>query len=94
MAELETVKQELRERREDAMDDLRSALDGKLEVIQDAFEAAHVNYLDRTDKRVGDFKHYTKVRQAQAALPPSVRLSATEYSRHARFPHLSTHTHS
>jgi hypothetical protein len=33
-AELQTLKQECREKREDAIDDLRSVLDGRLEVIQ------------------------------------------------------------
>ena len=59
--ELQTLKQECREKREDAIDDLRSVLDGRLEVIQDSFENAHLEYLERTDKRVSDFKHYTRV---------------------------------
>ena len=62
VGELQTLKQECREKREDAIDDLRSVLDGRLELIQDSFENAHLEYLERTDKRVSDFKHYTKVR--------------------------------
>ena len=61
LAELHTIKQECREKRDDGIDDLRTILDGRLEVIQDAFQTAHLNYLERTDKRVADFKHHTKV---------------------------------
>jgi len=63
LAELQTLKQECREKREDSIDDLRSVLDGRLEVVQDSFENAHLEYLERTDKRVSDFKHYTRVRK-------------------------------
>jgi hypothetical protein len=59
---LQTLRQECREKREDQIDDLRSVLDGRLELIQDAFENAHLEYLERTDKRVSDFKHFTKAR--------------------------------
>ena len=62
-ADLQTLRQECGEKREDTIDELRSVLDGRLEVIQDSFEDAHLEYLERTDKRVSDFKHYTKVRQ-------------------------------
>jgi len=75
VGELQTLKQECREKREDAIDDLRSVLDGRLELIQDSFENAHLEYLERTDKRVSDFKHYTKInREREKDIERSVRL--------------------
>lgn len=74
IGEVQTLKQECREKREDAIDDLRSVLDSRLEVIQDSFENAHLEYLERTDKRVSDFKHYTRVnRERERDIERSVR---------------------
>jgi len=74
IGDLATLKQECREKREDAIDDLRSVLDGRLELIQDAFENAHLEYLERTDKRVSDFKHYTRInREREKDIERAVR---------------------
>jgi hypothetical protein len=63
------LKMSCRNSREDKIDDLRSVLDGRLELIQDSFENAHLEYLERTDKRVSDFKHYTRVRERERERP-------------------------
>jgi hypothetical protein len=61
LAELHGLKSSCKNSREDKIDDLRSVLDGRLETIQESFENAHLEYLDRTEKRVSDFKHYTNI---------------------------------
>jgi hypothetical protein len=43
-------------------------------LLKDAFENAHLEYLERTDKRVSDFKHYTRInREREKDIERAVR---------------------
>ena len=58
--EHEQGREEIKNKNLEEINMLRIQLDSQIEDLEQKFENAHLNYLQTTDQRTSDFKHYTK----------------------------------